>query len=148
MDILAKLPSRSGGRCGGIALLASALLLCSLPAGAASPVEREYENAAQSFRAGHLSAAFQQFMDLANRGDVDSARIALFMNSYGPALYGKQWDASPQNVAYWTMLVRNSGSSALPAPQIQPAALAPGTAKPRTAAARSRQSGLADVMRD
>src|SRR5262252_8735943 len=71
----------------------------------------------RSFRAGRLSDAFGRFVDLANRGDVDSARIALFLQSYGPVLYGKDWDAGPDNVAYWNMLIRNSGTSARPLPE-------------------------------
>ena len=108
------------------AIAAATLLACSLPASAASPVEREYDQAVRSFRAGRLSEAFGRFVDLANRGDVDSARIALFMQSYGSALYGKQWDAGPENAAYWSMLVRNSGTSTRALPEVQQTVLTPG----------------------
>jgi hypothetical protein len=116
------------------------LLAVSLPSGAAPHVEREYADAVRSFRAGRTSEAFGQFIDLANRGDVDSARVALFMHSYGPVLFGKQWDASPQDVAYWGNLVRNSGTSARPLAEFQPAILSPSKPKTRTA---SRQAAPA-----
>ena len=117
-------------------LFAAALLAAHLPSQAAAPVEREYDAAVRSFRAGHLSEAFGQFMALANRGDVDAARIALHMHSYGPVLYGKQWDAGPQNVAYWDTLVRNSGTSARAMPEFQPTVMTPAKSSARPARAR------------
>lgn len=122
------------------------LLALSLPSGAASPVEREYAEAVKTFRNGRLSEAFGQFMAIANRGDVDAARVALFMHMYGPALYGKQWDAGDQNVAYWTMLVRNSGTSARPMPEFKPTVLVPSRAKAATAARpRTRGTTVAEI---
>lgn len=122
------------------------LLALSLPSGAASPVEREYAEAVKTFRNGRLSEAFGQFMAIANRGDVDAARVALFMHMYGPVLYGKQWDAGDQNVAYWTMLVRNSGSSARPMPEFQPTVLVPSRARSTPAAkARARATTVAEM---
>ena len=106
MGILAKLQKTFTARGAVIAAMASTLLAFSLPSGATSPVEREYEQAVHAFRTGRTSEAFGRFVDLANRGDVDSARVALFMQSYGPALYGKQWDAGPENVAYWSAKYR------------------------------------------
>ena len=122
------------------------LLALSLPSGAASPVEREYADAVKSFRSGRLSEAFGQFMAIANRGDVDAARVALFMHMYGPVLYGKQWDAGDQNVAYWTMLVRNSGSSARPMPEFKPTVLVPSRARASSAAKpRTRGTTVAEI---
>ena len=124
MAFLTRIPTPA--RCRqGAAALAATLMLIALPATAANPVEREYDAAVRSFRTGRLAEAFGQFMALANRGDVDSARVALFMHSYGPTLYGKQWDAGPENVAYWNTLVRNSGTSARPMPEFQPTVLTP-----------------------
>jgi hypothetical protein len=147
MGLPAKPPKTAGVRRGCITVLLSALFLCSPPA-AGSPAEREYEDAARSFRTGRLAEAFGQFTALANRGDVDAARIALFMHSYGPALYGRQWDAAPQNVAYWSALVRNSGPAAGTLPEFQPAARAPAKARPRPAPPRHRQPELANIARD
>lgn len=121
------------------------LLALSLPSGAASPVEREYADAVKSFRTGRLSEAFGQFMAIANRGDVDAARVALFMHMYGPVLYGKQWDAGDQNVAYWTMLVRNSGTSARAMPEFKPTVLVPSRARATPAKARTRGTTVAEI---
>jgi hypothetical protein len=120
----------------GLAGIATMLLLCaSLPAGAAALADREFDQAVQSFRSGRVSEAFGQFVDLANRGDVDSARIALFMSAYGAPLYGKHWDVLQSDTAYWTKLVRNSGTSARAQPDFIPLAAAPAR-KGRTQAAR------------
>ena len=118
------------------AVIAAMLMMFSMPSGAVSPVQREYDDAVRLFRTGRTSHAFGQFIDLANRGDVDSARIALFLHMYGPVLFGKQWDAGPPDVAYWTMLVRNSGTSARPMPDFAPTVLTP--SKPKTPAAQAR----------
>jgi hypothetical protein len=120
------------------AAVAAMLMMFSMPSGAVSPAEREYDNAVRLFRGGRTSHAFGQFIDLANRGDVDSARIALFLYMYGPVLFGKEWDAGTQDVAYWTMLVRNSGASARPMPEFAPTVLTPSNGKSRPAQAKPR----------
>jgi hypothetical protein len=120
------------------AFISMLLLAISLPSGAVAPVEREYAEAVQTFRAGRTAEAFGRFMEMANRGDVDAARIALFLHSYGAVLFNKQWEADPRDVAYWTMLVRNSGTSARPLPEFQPTVLNPVKPKARTAVAKPR----------
>ena len=127
----------------GAALLCAAAIWATTPpahaaGAAAAAADREYQEAVQAFRAGRTSDAFGRFIDLANRGDVDSARIALFLHSYGPVLYGKQWDAGSQDVAYWTTLVRNSGSTARALPEFAPTVLNPGKGKVRPAPAKPR----------
>lgn len=129
-------PSRM--RQAATSLAASLLLTLACAAEAAPPVEREFDQAVRSFRAGRTSEAFGQFIELANRGDVDAARIALFMHSYGPVLYGKHWDAGAKDVAYWSQLVRNSGTSGRPLPEFQPTVLTPGKGKARPAAPKAR----------
>ena len=118
-------------------------------AAAASPgarlAEAEYADAIQSFRAGRTSVAFGQFVALAQRGDVDSARIALFLYSYGPVLYGKQWDVFPADVDYWNTLVRNSGTTARPMPEFAPTVLQPAKTRPT---AGVRPAGIKTVKAD
>lgn len=109
---------------------------------AAALAEREYADAIQSFRAGRTSVAFGQFMALAKRGDVDSARITLFLYSYGPVLYGKQWDVLPADIDYWHTLVRNSATTARAMPEFAPTVLQP--SKARTAAG-VRTAGIKTV---
>ena len=110
---------------------------------AAGLAEGEYADAIQTFRAGRTSVAFGQFVDLAKRGDVDSARIALFLYSYGPVLYGKQWDVLPADVDYWNTLVRNSVTTARAMPDFPLTVLQP--SKPRGAAAAARPTGIKNV---
>ena len=124
--------ARSTWRAGIAGVFAATVLVCSLPAAAgpaATLAEREYADAVQSFRTGRTSVAFGQFMALAQRGDVDSARIALFLYSYGPVLYGKQWDVLPADVEYWNNLVRNSGTTARAMPEFAPTVLQPSKAR-------------------
>ena len=119
-------------------LCAAAILATSPPAHAAGAADREYQEAVQAFRAGRTSDAFGRFIDLANRGDVDAARIALFMHSYGPVLFGKQWDAGSQDVAYWTTLLHNNGTTARAMPEFVPTELNLGKGKVRPAPAKPR----------
>lgn len=125
-------------------LVATLLLATSLPCAAVAPVEREYAEAVKSFRTGRTAEAFGRFIDLANRGDVDAARIALFLHAYGAVLFDKHWEAAPQDVAYWTMLVRNSGTSGRPLPEFKPTVLMPGKPMARTGAAK-RRAGSPDT---
>ena len=108
----------------GIKTLVSAFVLAAaaatLPASASRLADAEYDAAVQAFRAGRTSDAFGRFIALANRGDVDAARIALFMHSYGPVLYGKYWEAGKDDLAYWTSLVRNSPNAGRPIAEFQP----------------------------
>lgn len=121
----------------GLAAFVTALLLgTSLPSGAVDLADRDYDQAVRSFRAGRTSEAWGQFQELASRGDVDAARIALFMVNYGPTLYGKQWDALPSQAEYWAMLVRNSATSGRPMPGFEPVVVG-GPAKARPSAAQS-----------
>lgn len=82
-------------------LAAVAGFMAAMPAQARSPA---FTEAVQQYRAGHLPGAFGRFFALANDGDADAARIALFMHQYGPTLYGRYWDAAPQEVAHWQAL--------------------------------------------
>lgn len=129
------------------AFISILLLSASFPSGAQTPIEHEYAQAVQSFRAGRTSEAYGQFIELANRGDVDAARVALFMNGYGASLYGKHWDALPSEVAYWSTLVRNSSMAAgRQQPDFQPVVVH--TVKPRVrhASAVSPAVQLKDVV--
>jgi hypothetical protein len=74
-----------------------ASLACTLSAQAAPP-DTDFRRAIASYQAARYSEAFGRLMALANRGDPDAARIVLFMNQYGPTLYGSYWDLNPDEV--------------------------------------------------
>jgi len=98
-------------RAAGLAVVAALALAFAGPAlanPAKAAADRQFAQAVQFHKEGRHGPAFGLFIDLANRGDVDAARIALFMNQYGPMLYGKHWEAGREDVDYWTTLVRNS----------------------------------------
>lgn len=104
----------------------------AMPAHARSPA---FTQAVQQYRAGHLSDAFGRFFALANDGDADAARIALFMHQYGPILYGRYWDAAPQEVAHWQAL---QGKPVVhSAPPFQPQWLDGGSFQPQPAPRRA-----------
>ena len=58
--------------------------------------------ALKSYQQGRWSGAYGRFAYLADMGDPDSARIALFMLRYGPRLYGTPWSASPTQIEEWS----------------------------------------------
>lgn len=92
----------------------------------ASLAQRHFDEAVKSFKDGRRTEAFTRFTALANHGDVDAARIALFLLNYGAVLYGTNWEARLEDVEYWNMLVRNSSpASARAEPAFVPLAVAP-----------------------
>lgn len=133
-----------------LAALVAAVTLAMAPAahanGAKAAVDREFQEAVQQYHAGRTAEAFGRFIALANRGDVDAARIALFMHGYGPLLYGKHWEAGREDIEYWQNLVRNSSAaSARAQPDFVPLAVAPARGKARQVrtAASARMSTVA-----
>ncbi len=82
------------------------LLVAALPA-AARDSRNDFQDAIRQYKDGRLAEAFGRFVALANNGDADAARIALFMHRFGPPLYGRYWDLSPQEAESWTQLVRS-----------------------------------------
>lgn len=79
-----------------------ALTLC-INAAVAAP-DPEYTQAVQEYRAGRWSAAFGRLIPLANNGNVEAARIALFMQLHGRLLYGSDWEASEEDVELWSKM--------------------------------------------
>jgi hypothetical protein len=103
----------------------------------ASPHEQQFQYAVQQYKAGRYSVAFGRFVALANRGDPDAAHFALFMNKYGPTLYGSWWDADPTEVAHWSTLVRDQQGRLQPVYVPDPYAIAKSKpAAPKSHAAR------------
>ena len=89
----------------GLCLIISA---CSLAS--AASLERSagdsalFDYAVRLYQAGQFPAAYGRFRALANRGDVDAARIALFMLRNGELLYGTKWGTTPAEVSLWLAL--------------------------------------------
>lgn len=105
-------------------LVAAVGLATASPAAHANPaakaMEREFSEAVDQFKQGRRSLAFGKFIRLANRGDVDAARIALFMHAYGATLWGAHWEADREDLEYWTTLVKNSQTAGRPQPLFEP----------------------------
>jgi hypothetical protein len=79
-----------------------ALALCIT--GAAAAPDAGYSQAVQQYRNGRWSAAYGRFMVLANDGNVEAARIALFMHQHGRLLYASDWDASEEELDLWSKM--------------------------------------------
>jgi hypothetical protein len=76
--------------------------------------EPGFSQAARHHQKKRWSEACGHFAVLANRGDPDAARTALFMHRYGRQLYGSVWEASPGELESWAQLsARSSGRSPL-----------------------------------
>jgi hypothetical protein len=100
-----------------VLVLAMAAACVAAPARAAAP-GYTYEEAVSRFRAGDWADAYGRFMDLANKGDADAARISLFMLRYGPQFHGSYWHALPHEVRRWQRLA--SSSAGRKAPEFTP----------------------------
>jgi hypothetical protein len=79
-----------------------ALALCMASAAAAE--DPGYSQAVKDYRAGQWSSAYGRFIVLANSGNTDAARIALFMQRHGKLLYGTDWAATDEDVELWSKM--------------------------------------------
>ena len=70
------------------------------------PAPRGFDLALADYKAGHTTAAYAQFMRLADAGDPESARIALILLRHGPELHGTAWGASQPQINNWMRLAR------------------------------------------
>jgi hypothetical protein len=89
------------------ALCASALAVAVVDVAAAPAVEpapladRLHAQAVESFRTGRYPEAYGRFVALADAGHGAAARQALWMCLHGPALFGRDFDCSPQQAEAW-----------------------------------------------
>lgn len=99
-----------------ILLITSACLAMLAPAlGTAAESDTEgYDQAVAQYQKGRYADAYGRFMALANEGDVDAARTALFMLRYGPQLYNAHWDAMPSQVQRWERLAATAQGRSTP----------------------------------
>jgi hypothetical protein len=65
----------------------------------------DYALALRAYRNGDWSGAYGRFVALANDGNVEAARSALFMVRNGPTLYHANWDADEDDLDCWRHLV-------------------------------------------
>ena len=106
------------------ALAAVAVVALSLPLAAAAQgkvrgetrsADPVFQYAIDQYQQGRVAAAYGRFVELANQGDADAARIALFMHHYGPMLYGKYWDADATDLQEWRLLAESPKGRSAPA---------------------------------
>ena len=68
--------------------------------------ERLHANAVASFRQARFPEAYGRFIGLADAGHAPSAEMALWMYLHGPALFGRDWDSTPEQLTAWAQLAR------------------------------------------
>jgi len=86
-----------------VATLAAVSAATPAPAPALTP-RAAFERAAIDFQRGRFSAAYGQFVHLADHGDTRAAAIALLMHREGRGLFRTDWDASTDQLADWQAL--------------------------------------------
>ncbi len=101
-----------------VCLLAALSAPCASARPAGPNNDPAFQQAVAQYREGRLAAAYGRFVRLANQGDPDAARIALFMHRYGPVLFGNYWDAQVEEIEMWTEL--SSGPQGRPQPPYRP----------------------------
>ena len=68
--------------------------------------DRLHAEAVASFQQARFSKAYGRFISLANAGHAPSAELALWMYLNGPALFGKDWDTSQDQLTTWARLAK------------------------------------------
>ena len=116
------------------ALLALSLLIGS----AAAAQDIAFPDAVRDYQAGRWSAAYGRFTSLANAGDPDAARVALFMYRNGPLLYRTHWDASEDDIELWTRLAAKGGRKEPVFTPVAQAHAQAGVGRPAAAATKAR----------
>jgi hypothetical protein len=78
---------------------------------AVSPEDQQlFAEALRLYRAGQWPGAYGRFIALADRGDAQAARMALAMHRDGPSVYGRQWDASLDQLRAWERSAAQAGA--------------------------------------
>jgi len=70
-----------------------------------SEQQASYAVAMDLVRHQRYAAAFGRCVKLADAGHAPSAQVALLMYRNGRALFGSEWDASPEQIEHWRALV-------------------------------------------
>jgi hypothetical protein len=78
--------------------------------------DKAFAGAVAQYREGRWSGAYGRFVQLADQGEAEAARIALFMLRNGERLYDSGWSASDDQIDSWIALaarnpVRQAGES-------------------------------------
>ena len=95
-------------------LMTTTCLALLFPALGMAAESQEYDAAVVQYQNGRWADAYGRFIALANDGDADAARTALFMLRYGPQLYNAHWDAMPSEVARWEKLAASAQGRSTP----------------------------------
>lgn len=87
----------------GVSTLAGAAQAAG-PAPVYHSAERLHAGAVEAFRQARFSEAYGRFIGLADAGHAPSAQLALWMYLNGPALFGKDWDSTQEQLTAWAQL--------------------------------------------
>lgn len=78
--------------------------LAVLAAPAQADPAAEFDTAMAAYERNHWTQAFAAFARLGDAGHAQAARVALQMWRHGPALYGREFDATPAQRQQWARL--------------------------------------------
>ena len=131
-------PFAAPAAAGRAVLVALSFALSAAPAPAADPSRPAsapagsqaalFAEASQLFRAGRHAAAYGRFVRLANEGDREAASIALVMHRHGAVLFGSVWDATTEELEYWSLLAQSAHRAEIEARlRLSPRAVNPGS---------------------
>lgn len=67
-------------------------------------LRERFDDAMSAYERNHWLQAYESFVELAQLGHTEAARISLQMWRYGPALYGTRFVASPHQVEQWARI--------------------------------------------
>lgn len=90
-------------------------LVVTLPTQAYAEVvsgNQSFTYAVELYKSGKFSAAYGRFQALANAGDLQSAKIALFMARNGALLYSTEWSATQSEIDRWLAMTSDRSSLA------------------------------------
>lgn len=67
-------------------------------------LRERFDDAMSAYERNHWERAYGSFVELADLGHAEAARLSLQMWRYGPALYGTRFVATPHQVEQWARL--------------------------------------------
>jgi len=83
------------------------MLACQLPTAQAQTAdshvraEKLHAQAVTSYRQGRFAEAYGRLIHLADAGHGRSAKLALWMYQNGSAVFGSDWDSTPEQQQAW-----------------------------------------------
>ena len=102
------------------AAAAGPLASAAARAAAPEPGQRLFERALQLHREHRHAGAYGRLAQLADQGHPGAAHIAWVMAVHGQALYGSDFDATPEQLQHWREIAQAQPATSMAAPAATP----------------------------